>query len=58
MNAALKVEKEEGKATVDYNKLRVKQLQEILNNRGVKCSGCNEKSEFVKKCLETEHLEM
>jgi len=36
----------------------VKQLKEILDQRGVKCSGCSEKSEFVKKCLDTEHLEM
>jgi hypothetical protein len=53
----LKVEKKEGEE-VDYGKLRVKQLKEILNNRGVKCVGCTEKPDFVKKCQETEHLEM
>jgi hypothetical protein len=56
--SALKVEKKEGEATVDYNSLRVKQLKEILDQRGVKCSGCTEKSEFVKRCLETENGEM
>jgi hypothetical protein len=55
--SALKVEKKEGEK-VDYNKLRVKDLKEILNNRAVKCSGCTEKAEFVKKCEETEHLEI
>lgn len=54
---ALKVEKKEGE-TIDYNKLKVKQLKEILDNRGVKCTGCTEKPDFVKKCQETEHLEI
>lgn len=54
---ALKVEKKEGEK-VDYNKLKVKELKEILNQRNVKCSGCTEKAEFVKKCEETQHLEM
>ena len=54
---ALKVEKKEGEQT-DYTKLRVKQLKEILDQRGVKCAGCSEKAEFVKKCLETEKLEL
>lgn len=53
----LKVEKKDGEA-VDYNKLRVKELKTILDQRGVKCSGCTEKIDFVKKCQETEHLEM
>mmetsp|Transcript_1224 Transcript_1224/g.1270 ORF Transcript_1224/g.1270 Transcript_1224/m.1270 type:complete len:180 (-) Transcript_1224:85-624(-) len=53
----LKVEKKEGEA-VDYNKLRVKDLKTILDQRGVKCTGCTEKSEFVKKCAETEHLDI
>jgi mesencephalic astrocyte-derived neurotrophic factor len=54
---ALKVEKKDGEK-VNYNKLRVKELKEILNQRGVKCSGCTEKTEFVKKCEETEHLDI
>ncbi len=54
---AMKVEKKAGEA-VDYNALRVKQLKEILDQRGVKCAGCTEKTDFVKKCQETEHLEM
>lgn len=53
----LKVEKKEGEE-VNYNKLRVKQLKTLLDQRGVKCSGCTEKSDFVKRCQETEHLEM
>lgn len=53
----LKVEKKDGEA-VDYGKMKVKELKELLNNRGVKCTGCTEKDDFVKKCRETEHLEM
>lgn len=53
----IKVEKKEGEKT-DYNSLRVKQLKTILDQRGVKCSGCTEKPEFVKKCEETEHLDI
>ena len=53
----LKVEKKEGEET-DYTKLRVKQLKTILDQRGVKCTGCTEKTDFVKKCQATEHLEM
>ena len=55
---ALKVEKKVGEATVDYTKLKVKQLKEILNQRNVQCTGCSEKSDFVKKCLDTENLEL
>jgi PleD family two-component response regulator len=51
------VEKKEGQA-VDYNSMRVKQLKELLDQRGVKCSGCTEKTEFVKRCQETENDEM
>jgi hypothetical protein len=57
----LKVEKTEGadgSASVDYNKLKVKELKTLLDQRGVKCSGCTEKADFIKKCKETEHLEM
>ena len=53
----IKVEKKEGEET-DYGKLRVKQLKTILDQRGVKCTGCTEKSDFVNKCKATEHLEM
>jgi len=54
----IKVEKKEGETKVDYNKMKVKELKTILNERGVKCSGCSEKSEFVKKCEETEGQEL
>lgn len=30
----------------------------IADQRGVKCVGCSEKADFVKKCQETEHLEL
>ena len=53
----LKVEKKEGEK-VNYGKMKIKELKELLNNRGVKCSGCTEKPDFVKKCEETEHLDL
>lgn len=40
----------------DLSKLRVKQLKSILADRGVECTGCIEKEEFIKKIQETEHL--
>lgn len=40
----------------DLSKLRVKQLKQILADRGVECKGCLEKAEFIKKVEETEHL--
>lgn len=46
------------RGVTDYNKMRVKQLKKILSDRGVMCKNCLEKSEFVKKCKETEHLEL
>ena len=49
----VKTEKMEVK---DIKKLRVKQLKQILADRGVECKGCVEKEEFVKKVQETEHL--
>jgi hypothetical protein len=33
----------------DVSKLRVKNLKRILEERGVKCTGCKEKEEYVKK---------
>ncbi len=49
----VKTEKMEKK---DLSKLRVKQLKSILADRGVECTGCLEKDEFIKKVQETEHL--
>ena len=43
---------------IDYNTLRVKQLKQILNDRGAECTGCLEKPDFVKRCKETEHMEL
>lgn len=40
----------------DITKLRVKQLKQILADRGVECKGCVEKEEFVKRVQETQHL--
>ena len=49
----VKTEKMEAK---DISKLRVKQLKQILADRGVECKGCIEKEEFIKKVQDTEHL--
>mmetsp|Transcript_1128 Transcript_1128/g.3192 ORF Transcript_1128/g.3192 Transcript_1128/m.3192 type:complete len:168 (+) Transcript_1128:173-676(+) len=49
----LKVDKD-----TDYSKLRVKELRKILDNRGVGCDGCLEKGDYVRKCQETEHMEL
>mmetsp|Transcript_73649 Transcript_73649/g.204029 ORF Transcript_73649/g.204029 Transcript_73649/m.204029 type:complete len:167 (-) Transcript_73649:102-602(-) len=46
------------KGSTDYTKLRVKALKQILNDRGVVCTDCLEKGDFVKKCQETEHMEL
>jgi len=53
----IKVEKK-GEQAVDYNSMKVKDLKKILSERGVDCKGCSEKAEFVKKCMETEGLEL
>ncbi|RHY89725.1 hypothetical protein DYB37_006548 [Aphanomyces astaci] len=45
-------------AGADYSKLRVKELKKILSERGVSCNGCVEKSDFVKKLQDTEHIEL
>lgn len=49
----IKTEKMEPK---DLSKLRVKQLKQILSDRGVECTGCIEKSEFIAKVEATAHL--
>ena len=36
--------------------LRVKQLKQILQGRGVDCQGCIEKKEFVQRVIETENF--
>ena len=46
------------KTNVDYTTMRVKALKSILNDRGVECVGCLEKSDYVRRCKETEHLEL
>ena len=37
-------------------KLRVRALRALLKKKGVECSGCTEKHEFVKRVLETRDL--
>jgi len=50
--------KTEGLQASDFKKMRVKQLKQILDDRGVECQGCREKDEFVKRVLDTAHMEM
>lgn len=50
--------KTEGLKSEDFKKMRVKQLKQILADRGVECKGCSEKDEFVKRVLDTAHMEM
>ena len=45
-------------SNTDYSKLRVKQLKAILAERGVTCRGCTEKGDFVRKAMESSHLEL
>lgn len=51
--AAVKVDSQ-----TDYTKLRVKELKAILAQRGVDCSGCLEKPDYVKRALETAHMDL
>jgi mesencephalic astrocyte-derived neurotrophic factor len=53
---AVKVEAEA--SNEDIKKLRVKQLKSILSDRGVECDGCIEKEDFVKRVLETAHMDL
>uniref|UniRef100_A0A7S3LHL3 Mesencephalic astrocyte-derived neurotrophic factor homolog n=1 Tax=Aplanochytrium stocchinoi TaxID=215587 RepID=A0A7S3LHL3_9STRA len=46
------------KGVSDYSKMRVRELKKILSDRGVGCENCLEKSEFVARCKETEHMEL
>jgi hypothetical protein len=39
-------------ATVDFNKMRVKELKKILDEWNEQCKGCTEKSEYVKRIEE------
>jgi hypothetical protein len=40
----------------DFAKMRVKELNALLEDRGVTCNGCAEKSDLVKRVKETYHL--
>lgn len=44
----LKYEKEIDLNTVDFNKLRVKELRKIMDDKGIDCVGCAEKSDFIR----------
>jgi len=37
--------------------MRVKQLRTFLYARGVTCEGCAEKTDFIKKAVESQHLQ-
>jgi hypothetical protein len=37
-------------------KMRVKQLKNILADRGVQCVGCVEKEDFIKKVIDTKDV--
>jgi galactose-1-phosphate uridylyltransferase len=39
-------------ATVDFNKMRVKELRDILTNWQEKCDGCTEKGDYIRKIKE------
>ncbi|GAX78722.1 hypothetical protein CEUSTIGMA_g6160.t1 [Chlamydomonas eustigma] len=40
----------------DFSKMRVKELNAFLEERGVTCNGCAEKSDLIKRVEETFHL--
>ena len=40
---------------VNLKKMRVKELKKILSDWGEKCSGCIEKSDFIKEIEEKKH---
>ena len=41
----------------DFEKMKSKELRKFLNKRGLSCTGCSEKQEFVKMCLENKDVE-
>lgn len=43
----LKYEKEIDLNTVDFNKLRVKELRKIMDDKGIECVGCAEKADYI-----------
>lgn len=53
---AVKVAKDS--SAKDVSKLRVKALKAILNDRGVDCNGCLEKADYVKKVMDTAHMDL
>jgi hypothetical protein len=38
----------------DYNKMKTKDLKALLQSRGIKCIGCAEKEDFIKKLRESD----
>ena len=52
----MKVEK--SASMEDVTKLRVKQLKSILADRGVTCDGCLEKEDYVKRVMDTAHMDL
>lgn len=57
IDTSAKINSDGTKAAFNYDGLKVKDLKRILSDRGVACEGCVEKSEYVAKCKQTEHLE-
>ena len=51
-----KVKTQEGGKEVNYKKMRVRQLKQILNDRGVACVGCMSKDEYIRRVKETAHM--
>lgn len=46
------------RGNTDYNSLTIKELKNILAERGTACKGCLEKADFVRRCKETERTEL
>jgi hypothetical protein len=43
-------------AEIDLNNLKIKELRKMLEDRGVGCIGCSEKSDLIQRVRETIHL--
>lgn len=49
--------KVKSKSKDEIAKLRVKELKRILRDRNVDCNGCLEKSDYVKRVIQTMHMD-
>ena len=41
--------------SIDFSKMRIKQLKKFLHERGLECKGCAEKTDYVKMAMANEH---